>query len=84
MKEQEQSYTVKTPDGVTDFFYADTMWQAYEEALETYGEGVTIRPSWYGEWKCGSEEIARKNGSGCWHDNWGNHYVMKEGELVNG
>lgn len=84
MTEQEQMYTVETPDGVTDFFYADTMWEAYQDALETYGEGVTIRRSWYKEWTCGSEELARKRGEGCWYDEKGNHLRLQDGELVNG
>ena len=76
MNDQEMTYTVITPDGVTDFFYADTMFDAYTDATEQYGPGVVIRPSWYGEWKCGSKELAETKG-GCYHDAYGNHVVLE-------
>lgn len=76
---QEQTYTITTPDGVTDFFYAETMWQAFEDAKNQYGEGVTIRPSWYGEWDCGVE------GSGaCYYDKYGNHHKSTREVTANG
>lgn len=68
MTEQGMTYTVTSPHGQVDFLYADTMWEAYTEALEIYGEGVIIRPSFYGEWKCGTE------GKGsCYYDKFGVH-----------
>lgn len=66
---QEQTYAVISPDGTTDYIYADTMFAAYIEAHQTYGPGVVIRPAWYGEWDCGVE------GSGpCYYDKYGVHY----------
>lgn len=82
MSDQETMYAAIAPNGTTDYFYADSMYEAYLEAKDTYGEGVTIRPSWYGEWKCGSEELATEKGNGCWYDKYGNHYKMKDGALV--
>ena len=65
---QEQTYTVITPDGVTDYMFGLTMWEVYKEAVKQYGEGVVLRPSWYGEWDCGVE------GTGaCYYDKYGNH-----------
>jgi hypothetical protein len=72
MEDQEMTYTIRTPDGVTDFFYADIMFDAYTDATNEYGPGVTIRPSFYKEWTCGSEELAKTKG-GCYYDAYGTH-----------
>jgi len=79
---QETTYTATTPFGKIDFFYANSMYEAYLEAKATYGDYVTIRPSWYGEWDCGSEELATEKGNGCWYDQYGNHHKMKDGVVV--
>lgn len=67
--EQDQFYTVITPDGETDYMSGESMWKVYQDATEQYGRGVVIRPSWYGEWDCGSEE-----GGSCYHDKYGTHW----------
>lgn len=69
----DTTFTVTTPVGGTSYFYAETMAEAFLEALEEYGEGITIRPAWYGEWECGSEE----SGS-CWYDKFGVHHRRGE------
>lgn len=79
-EDQETMYTAITPGGITDFIYADTMLDAYLEATDEYGPGVVIRPSFYKEWTCGSEELARKQG-GCYYDAYGNHLRI---EAANG
>ena len=76
--DQEMTYTVTTPDGITDYFYADTMWDAFQEALAEYGQGITIRPSWYGETDCGTEELVKKRGYGCYHDAYGVHHRIEK------
>lgn len=76
--DQEMTYTITTPDGVTDYFYAETMWDAYQEALAEYGEGITIRPSWYGEWECGTKGLVEKLGYGCYHDAYGKHHRIEK------
>jgi hypothetical protein len=75
-------YTGIAPDGAIDFFYADSMYEAYLKAKASYGDGVTIRPSWSGEWDCGAEELVYIKGNGCWYDQYGNHYKMKDGVVV--
>jgi hypothetical protein len=70
--EEETTYTAISPDGRTDFIYADTMFDAYTEAREEYGPGVVIRESFYKEWTCGSEELAKAKG-GCYYDAYGTH-----------
>jgi hypothetical protein len=75
MQDQEQTYTVFSPNGVTDFIYADTMFDAWIEAKDLYGDGVTLRPSFYGEWECGTEEIGA-----CYYDRNGNHVVKSKPE----
>lgn len=74
---EETTYTITTPDGVTDYFYADTMLNAYNEALARYGQGIMIRPSWYGEWECGTQELAELYG-GCYYDKYGNHHRVEQ------
>lgn len=69
MHEEGMTYTITTPHGQTDFIYADSMWDAYTEAVANYGEAVTIRLSWYGEWKCGTEELGA-----CYYDKFGVHH----------
>jgi len=69
MNEEGMTYTAVSPNGVTDFIYADSMFEAYEEALELYGQGVVIRPSWYGEWDCGTESLGA-----CYYDKFGVHH----------
>lgn len=71
-------YTAFTPDGKIDYFYGDTMEEAYAEALEEYGQGVTIRPSFYKEWICG----LYKEGQKCGYTPDGKH--IRAGEVVNG
>jgi hypothetical protein len=72
MQDQETTYTAISPDGRTDFIYADTMSDAYTQAREEYGPGVVIRESFYKEWTCGSEELAKTKG-GCYYDAYGTH-----------
>lgn len=79
---QEATYTITTPSGITDFIYGNSMYEAYLEAKELYGEGVSLRPSWYDEWECGSQLQATAKGNGCWYDKYGNHYRMRNGKLV--
>jgi hypothetical protein len=74
--DQETTYTAISPDGRTDFIYADTMFDAYTQAREECGPGVTIRPSFYKEWTCGSEELAQAKG-GCYYDAHGTHIVLE-------
>lgn len=75
--EQEMTYTIIAPNGVTTFIWADTMFDAYQEALAEYGEGVMIRPSWYGEWDCGTQERAELYG-GCYYDAYGKHHRVEK------
>lgn len=70
--EQETTYTAISPDGRMDFIYADTMFEAYTQARDEYGPGVVIRESFYGEWECGTKELALANG-GCYYDAYGTH-----------
>jgi len=70
---QEQTYTVISADGVTDYIYAKSMFAAYIEAHQTYGPGVVIRPSWYGEWDCGTEP-----GGPCYYNQYGEHLKRNE------
>jgi hypothetical protein len=76
MEDQETTYTVKTPAGITDYLYAETMFDAYKLALEHYGPGVVIRPSFYKEWTCGTKALAEFKG-GCYYDEIGNHVVLE-------
>lgn len=80
---EDTTYTITTPDGSTDFMSGESMWKVFEEAEREYGRGVTIRPSWYGEWDCGTEELARESENGCWYDKYGQHHLMRGGVLVN-
>jgi hypothetical protein len=48
------------------------MYGAYTQAREEYGPGVVIRESFYKEWTCGSEELAKAKG-GCYYDTDGTH-----------
>lgn len=80
---EETIYTITTAEGYIDFMDGDSMWEVYQEAERIYGKGVTIRPSWYDEWECGSEDLAYENGNGCWYDKFGQHHKLKEGKLVN-
>ena len=75
---QEMTYTVIGPDGQMDYIWADTMFDAYQQGLEQYGEGTTVRPSFYKEWTCGMY----KEGQRCGFDKYGNH--LRASELVNG
>lgn len=70
---EETTYTAISPDGRTDFIYADTMAKAYTQARDEYGPGVLIRESFYGEWKCGSGETGN-----CWYTKDGRH-VFRNG-----
>ena len=70
--EEETTYTAISPDGITDFFFAETMVEAYTQARDEYGPGVLIRESFYKEWTCGSEELAKARG-GCYYDAYGTH-----------
>lgn len=70
---EETTYTAISPNGVTDFIYADTMVEAYTQARNEYGPGVLIRESFYDEWTCGDEESGN-----CWYTNDGRH-VWKGG-----
>lgn len=72
-EDQERSYTVTTPDGITDYFYADSMVDAYLDALGHYGDGITIRESWYKEWTCGTYEPGKQ----CGYDKYGNHVTAE-------
>lgn len=81
---EETTYTIITPDGITDFMSGESMWEVFQEAEREYGKGVTIRPSWYDEWECGSAEIAYKNGHGCWYNEVGEHLKLVNGRVVNG
>lgn len=63
-------FTVIGPDGESDLIYADDMAKAYEMAVERYGRGAVIRPTWYGEWECGSGPE-----SACHYDRYGKHHV---------
>lgn len=83
MSEQDAFYTITTAEGYIDFMDGESMWDVYQEAERIYGRGVTIRPSWYGEWDCGSEDLAYENGNGCWYDKFGQHHKLSEGKLVN-
>jgi len=71
---QEMFYTLIGPDGEIEWIDAETMFEAYLQGRELYGPGVVIRPTWYGEWDCGTEEA----GSPCWHDKHGNHVKREE------
>lgn len=71
--DQETTYTAISPDGRTDFIYAETMFDAYTQARDEYGPGVLIREAFYKEWTCGSEETGR-----CWYTNDGRH-VYRDG-----
>ena len=73
---EETTYTAISPDGITDFIYGDTMVEAYLEARDLYGPGVVIRESFYKEWTCGSEELAKANG-GCYYDAHGTHHNIE-------
>ncbi len=66
-------FTITTPGGISDYYYADTMAEAFIDAHRDYGEGITIRPAWYGEWKCGTKEIGN-----CWYDEYGVHHRRGE------
>ena len=79
---QDATYTITTQSGITDFIYGNSMYEVYLEAKELYGEGVSLRPSWYDEWECGSQLLATAKGNGCWYDKYGNHYRMQNGKLV--
>lgn len=77
MENQETTYTITLQDGSDTWIYAETMYEAFQEALAEYGEGITIRPSWYGEWKCGTQEMAELYG-GCYYDKYGNHHRVEQ------
>ena len=66
-------YTLIGPDGEIEWIDAETMYDAYLQGRELYGAGVVIRPTWYGEWDCGTEETGK-----CWHDMYGNHVKREE------
>jgi hypothetical protein len=70
---EPQTYTVFAPNGVTDFIFADTMFDAWTEARDLYGDGVTLRPSFYGEWECGTKESGP-----CYYEANGEHVVMSK------
>ena len=70
---QEMFYTLIGPDGEIEWIDAETMYDAYLQGRELYGAGVVIRPTWYGEWDCGTEETGK-----CWHDKYGNHVKREE------
>ena len=76
--DQEMTYTVIGPDGQMSYVYADTMYEAYLEGVEQFGDGTMVRPSWYGEWDCGMY----REGLRCGYDKYGNH--LRASELVNG
>lgn len=71
---EEMTYTIIGPDGQIDYVWAETMFEAYEEGIEQFGEGTTIRLSWYKEWNCGMFEP----GSRCGYDKYGNHIRAEE------
>ena len=72
--DQEMTYTVIGPDGQMDYIWADTMFDAYQQGLEQYGEGTTVRPSFYKEWTCGMY----KEGQRCGFDKYGMHRTASE------
>jgi hypothetical protein len=72
--DQEMTYTVIGPDGQMNYIWADTMFEAYLEGLEQYGEGTTVRPSFYSEWDCGMF----RDGQRCGFDKYGNHIRASE------
>lgn len=67
--EEATFYTVIGPDGDIDYIDAESMFEAYVQAYNTYGRGVVIRQTWYGEWDCGTEP-----GGPCYHDKYGVHH----------
>ena len=79
MENQELPYTITKQDGNHDYLYAKTMWGAYQEALALYGEGISVRPSFYGEWDCGvarPEEVSSR--TRCYYDIYGKHHYVNK------
>ena len=72
-------YTLIGPDGQTNWVDAESMEQAYEMALEQFGQGATLRKTWYGEWDCGTEESVAQRGYGCYYDKYGTHHKIEKG-----
>jgi len=71
----EMMYTYVSPDGEIWWSdYHETMEQAYQEAVEMYGDGVLIRKVWYKEWVCGFYELGQQ----CGYDKYGNHVTAEE------
>ena len=71
---EEMFYTIIGPDGQMDYIWADTMFEAYEQGIEQFGEGTSVRISWYKEWTCGMY----KEGARCGYDKYGNHIRAEE------
>jgi hypothetical protein len=71
---EEMFYTIIGPDGQMDYVWAETMFEAYEQGIEQFGEGTSVRLSWYKEWTCGMF----KPGSRCGYDKYGNHIRAEE------
>jgi hypothetical protein len=72
--DQEMTYTIIGPNGQMSYVWADTMYEAYLEGLEEFGEGTMVRPSWYDEWECGMY----REGQRCGFDKYGNHIRAEE------
>ena len=63
------SYTVKTASGVTDFFFAIDIIDAWSQAYQDYEDVDSVRESFYGEWDCGTA---------CGYEEDGKHYWINE------
>lgn len=67
-------FTVTAPDGTMDYIDAESFYDAYLAAYDLYGEGVTIRPSFYKEWTCG----LYKDGDRCGYTRDGRHVTAED------
>jgi hypothetical protein len=64
-------YKALASDGREDYYDADNADMALAMGIIMFGDGVAVRPAFYGEWDCGND---------CGYDISGNHYwTMPDG-----
>ena len=61
----QETYTVKTKSGVTTFYNADNLVDAWLQAFQDYKDVDEVRLSFYKEWSCGIN---------CGYDDDGRHW----------
>lgn len=72
MMTEQETYTVTTKSGVTTFYNADNLVDAWLQAFEDYKDVDAVRLSFYKEWMCGLD---------CGYDADGRHW-KKDDENV--